>query len=104
MEVTQSLTCAFIDTLHREHYVEVKDRGGRLVRVAHLSLSQVGELGGMTFGNSVNAISTKFDMTPGDAYNLYRSAEILFQARFDARLEPLVRELNRHTPATLTGH
>jgi predicted acylesterase/phospholipase RssA len=95
---------AFINTLHRDHYVEVKDRGGRLVRVVHLSLSQVGELGGMTFGNSVNAISTKFDMTPADAYNLYRSAEILFKARFDARLEPLVRELNRHTPATLTGH
>jgi predicted acylesterase/phospholipase RssA len=90
----------FIETLHRDHYVEVKDRGGRLVRVIHLSLSQVGELGGLSFGNSVNAISTKFDMTEADAYNLYKAAQILFRARFDARLEPLVRELNRHTALT----
>jgi predicted acylesterase/phospholipase RssA len=87
---------AFIEKLRREHYVEIKDRGGRLVRVAHLSLSQIGELSGISFGSSVNAISTKFDMTPADAYNLYRSAEILFKARFDDRLQPLVRELNVH--------
>jgi predicted acylesterase/phospholipase RssA len=87
---------AFIEKLRREHYVEIKDRGGRLVRVAHLSLSQIGELSGISFGSSVNAISTKFDMTPADAYNLYRSAEILFKARFDDRLQPLVRELNGH--------
>ena len=39
----------FIDRLRREHYVEIKDRGGRLVRVAHLSLSQIGEFSGLTF-------------------------------------------------------
>jgi hypothetical protein len=89
----------FIETLRSKHYVEIKDRKGRLVRVAHLSLSQVGELSSLNFGNSVNAISTEFDIAPADAYNLYRSAEILFRARFDAKLEPLVRELNRR-PAT----
>jgi hypothetical protein len=84
----------FLDRLRSEHYVEIKDRGGRLVRVAHLSLSQVGELSNLDFGNSVNAISTRFDIAPANAYNLYRAAEILFQARFDARLKPLVQVLN----------
>jgi len=87
----------FIEQLRSDHYVEVKDRGGRLVRVVHLSLSQIGELGGAEFGNSVNAISTKFDISPTDAFNLYRSAVILFRARFDARLAPLVHELGRHS-------
>lgn len=90
----------FIDRLHNEHYVEIKDRGGRLVRVVHLSLSQMGELSGQDFANSVNAISTKFDISPTEAYNLYRAADILFKARFDARLEPLVRELNRSPTVT----
>ena len=39
-------------------------------------------------------------MTPADAYNLYRSADILFKARFDDRLEPLVRELDGHSLPT----
>jgi predicted acylesterase/phospholipase RssA len=83
----------FIDTLQREHYLEIKDQGGRLVRIAHLSLSQVGELSTLTFGSSVNTISTRFDMTPGDAFNLYRAAQLLFQQRFDAKLKPLVEML-----------
>lgn len=87
----------FIDTLQREHYVEIKDQAGRLVRIAHLSLSQVGELSTLTFGSSVNTISTRFDMNSGDAFNLYRAAQMLFQERFDARLKPLVAELNRAT-------
>jgi predicted acylesterase/phospholipase RssA len=94
----------FIDDLRRDHYVEIKDRGGRLVRVVHLSLSQVGELSGLNFGNSVNAISTKFDIKPADAYALYQAAEILFKGRFDARLEPLVRELDGHAPTTRDGN
>jgi predicted acylesterase/phospholipase RssA len=91
----------FIDRLHNDHYVEIKDRGGRLVRVAHLSLAQVGELSNLNFGNSVNAISTSYDISPADAYNLYRAAEILFQARFDGRLRPLVSELKAHAGSNL---
>jgi predicted acylesterase/phospholipase RssA len=93
----------FIEQLRRDHYVEIKDRGGRLVRVVHLSLSQVSELGGADFANSINAISTKFDIKPQEAFNLYRSAEILFRARFDARLVPLVHELQRHATSSPTS-
>jgi len=80
--------------LHRDHYVKVKDRAGRPVHVVHLSLSQVGELSTMTFGDSVNSIRTQYDLEPEDAFNLYRAADILFARRFDALLKPLIGELN----------
>jgi predicted acylesterase/phospholipase RssA len=85
----------FIDTLQREHYVEIKDRTGRVVRIAHLSLSQVGELSTLAFGSSVNTISTKFDMKASDAFNLYQAAQLLFRERFDAKLKPLVEVLEK---------
>jgi predicted acylesterase/phospholipase RssA len=87
-----------IEKLHRDHFVEIRDRAGRPVRVVHLSLSQVGELSTMTFGNSVNSITTKYDLPPDDAYNLYRAADILFQRRFDALLKPVIADLNGHGP------
>jgi predicted acylesterase/phospholipase RssA len=88
-----------ITKLHRDHYVKVKDREGRTVHVVHLSLSQVGELSTMTFGDSVNSIRTQYDLDPEDAYNLYRAADILFARRFDALLKPLIGELNgKQTP------
>jgi predicted acylesterase/phospholipase RssA len=87
---------ALLGQLRREHYVEIRDVGNRPVIIAHLSLAQVAELTTLNFGTSVNTISTKYDITPTDAYDLYRAADVLFQSRFDARLKPLVDELNRH--------
>jgi predicted acylesterase/phospholipase RssA len=88
--------------LRREHYVEIRDIGNRRVRIVHLSLAQVAELTSLSFATSVNTISTKYDITPTEAYNLYRAAEILFQSRFDAKLKPLVDELNaRANPSSM---
>jgi predicted acylesterase/phospholipase RssA len=91
---------SLLEQLRRDHYVEIKDTGNRQVRIIHLSLAQVAELTNLSFATSVATISTKYDITPTDAYNLYRAAEILFQSRFDAKLKPLVDELNEHTAAT----
>jgi predicted acylesterase/phospholipase RssA len=86
--------------LREDHYVEIRDKTNRRVRIVHLSLAQVAELTNLSFATSVATISTKYDITQTEAYNLYRAAEILFQSRFDARLKPLVEELNQHTAPT----
>ena len=93
---------ALLMQLRDDHYVEIRDTGNRRVRIVHLSLAQVAELTNLSFATSVNAISTKYDITPTEAYDLYRAAEILFQSRFDARLKPLVDELNRHNATAPT--
>lgn len=85
-----------IDTLRKEHFIEMRDTKGHAVWIAHLSLGQVGELGRLpyqSFGESLNGISTYFNITPTDAYNLFKAADLLFHQRFDARLEPLVRQI-----------
>jgi predicted acylesterase/phospholipase RssA len=83
-----------IAQMRKDHYVEIRDVGGRLVRIAHLSIAQVSELSSLAFADSLNSISTKYDITPTEAYNLYHAAGILFQERFNDRLKPLVAELN----------
>jgi predicted acylesterase/phospholipase RssA len=85
----------FIEKLQTDHYVEMRDSKHNLVRVIHLSLSQVGELSNGQFGAEVNGIDTNFNIGQDEAYELYKSAEILFSQRFDARVEPLVAEMNR---------
>ncbi|MGA2582678.1 MAG: patatin-like phospholipase family protein [Tepidisphaeraceae bacterium] len=86
----------FIDQLHSDHYIEIKDSRGNPVRVIHLSLSQIPELTNASFGTSVNSISTNYDIEKNEAYDLYKAAEILFTQRFDARIRPLVAELNSY--------
>lgn len=91
----------FLAQLSTDHYVEIRDINNRPVRIAHLSLAQVVELTSLNFGQSVNTISTKYDITQTEAFELYKAAQILFQSRFDARLKPLVDELNQHTRAPI---
>jgi predicted acylesterase/phospholipase RssA len=90
---------AFIDELNTHHYVEIKDSKGNPVRVISLSLAQMAELSGPQFSSSVNAIGTNFDIEKHEAYELYEAAQILFTQRFDAKVKPLVDDLNSETSA-----
>jgi predicted acylesterase/phospholipase RssA len=91
---------AKIDQLFHEHYVELLDSKKNNVRIIHLSLGQVGELSDSAFGSSVNGIATYFNIDSDSAYMLYKSAEILFTQRFDARLMPLVQEMSKAATTT----
>jgi predicted acylesterase/phospholipase RssA len=88
-----------IRQLQTDHYIEIKDRKSNPVRVVHLSLGQVGELTSISFGSSINRISTGFDISQDETYALYKAADVLFRNRFDAKLTPLLAEIQGAKPS-----
>ena len=86
-----------IKTLEHEGYLELNERDGRPVKVVHLALSRVNELGKLpfaSFSESVNNIATYFNIDPTEAYNLYEAAELLVREKFELRLKAIAAELH----------
>jgi len=92
------------DELTNDGYVYLNDIAGRPVHVLHLALSRVNDLHDLpfkSFSESVNSISTYFNIDPTEAYHLYQAAELLVSERFQAPLHRIADELNgRLKPAT----
>ncbi|MEO6435432.1 MAG: patatin-like phospholipase family protein [Tepidisphaeraceae bacterium] len=79
-------------------YVRLENIHGRPVYVLHLALSRVNELADLpfkTFSETVNSISTYFNIKPTEAHHLYQAAELLVKQRYKKQLESIAEELNR---------
>jgi NTE family protein len=85
------------DQLMNEGYVHIEDIAGRPVHVLHLALSRVNDLPDLpfkTFHESVNSISTYFNIDQTEAYQLYQAADLLVRERFRGPLTRIADELN----------
>jgi predicted acylesterase/phospholipase RssA len=88
------------DQLMNEGYVRIENVVGRPVYVLHLALSRVSDLSDLpfsTFSESVNNISTYFNIETTEAYHLYQAADLLVRQRFRGPLQEIADELNGTT-------
>jgi predicted acylesterase/phospholipase RssA len=86
-----------IDRLNKEGYVELDNVNGHSIRVADFSLSQIDALHQLPFSgfrDSVNSISTYFNITPQEAYDLYLAAQLLMKDRFESKLTAIAKEIS----------
>jgi len=92
------------DALINGGYVELKDVDGRPVYVLHLAMSRVDEISDLpsqNFKQSLNNISTYFNIAPSEAAALYQAANLLVERRFHRELATISDELNGvKSPAT----
>jgi len=85
-----------IDELERTGGVTLEGRNGKPVRIIHLALSHVDDLSTLphhSFHEHVNNISTYFNISSEEAFNLYEAAELLVREQFEAHLASLAREI-----------
>jgi predicted acylesterase/phospholipase RssA len=93
------------DDLINGGYVRLQTAQGRPVYVLHLALSRVNDIADLPFvgfTESVNNISTYFNIDPAEAAQLYQAAELLMEKRFRQPLREIADELNG-TPAPANG-
>jgi hypothetical protein len=87
-----------IRTLNAKGYLKTEDAHGLPIHIVHLALSQVNGLGKVPYQNfseSLDNISTYFNIEPTDAYNLYQAADLLMKEKYETVLKPLVEEVNK---------
>jgi predicted acylesterase/phospholipase RssA len=101
---------AELKQLNDEGYVRIADRAGHPVHVLYFSLNQVNGLPNLPFGNfseSVNSISTYFNIAPTETYELYQAAELLMKHKFEEKVRGVVDEIEGRAaaaqPATKSG-
>jgi predicted acylesterase/phospholipase RssA len=85
------------DDLMNGGYVRLEDSYGRPVYVLHLALSRVNEMADLPFAgftDSVNNISTYFNIGQTEAAQLYQAAQLLVERRFREPLRQIADELN----------
>jgi len=83
--------------LSRDGYIDISTLGRRKVRVAHLSLGQLHQVERLPFKGfteSVNSISTYFNITDEEAENLYLAANLLMRDRFEEKFIELRQEMD----------
>jgi predicted acylesterase/phospholipase RssA len=88
---------AHIDRLTSTGDLSVTDRNGTPVRVMHLALSRVKDLGNLphsSFRESVNGIQTYFNISSTEAFNLYKAAELLVSEKFEPELTKILEDLS----------
>jgi predicted acylesterase/phospholipase RssA len=80
----------------------VKDRNGSPVRVVHLALSRLKDLGDLPFASfreRVNGIQTYFNIDPTEAFNLYKAADLLVSRHFEPKLRQILTDLDNPAAA-----
>jgi hypothetical protein len=85
-----------IRQLERSGYLRVRDIEDKDVRVVHIALSRVSEIGNHPFAGfdeSVNNIATYFNIDPAEAEHCFVAAELLIRERYSARLEQIAQDL-----------
>jgi predicted acylesterase/phospholipase RssA len=91
------------DALINGGYVELKDMDGRPVYVLHLAMSRVDDISDLPshgFKQSLNNIATYFNISSGEAAQLYQAANLLVEHRFHDELAKIANELNGVSRAT----
>jgi predicted acylesterase/phospholipase RssA len=84
------------DDLINGGFVKFQDPQGRPVYVLHLALSRVNDIADLPFvgfTDSVNNISTYFNIDPAEAGALYQAADLLIQKRFRREIDQIVQQL-----------
>ena len=91
------------ELLEHDGHLVLHDRRGKPVRVVAISLSHLSDLSNVpfaSFSEHINSIQTYFNISPTEAYNLYKAAELLMRGNLDAPLRDIARELHE-VPTTM---
>jgi predicted acylesterase/phospholipase RssA len=86
-----------IEKLESEGFVEMHDRTGHKVTVVYLSLSQVDllrEIPFESFRQTINSISTYFNISGEEAYDLYEAADLLVKEKLEGHLRDIAGKLH----------
>jgi len=86
-----------IQRLETEGYLEMKDRTGHNVTVVYLSLSQVDSLRDIPFDSfrqTINSISTYFNISRTEAEELYQAADLLVKEKLEDHLRTVSQRLH----------
>ena len=86
-----------IDKLQTTGYLQMDDRTGHHVTVVYLALSQVDQLRELpfdSFNQSINGISTYFNIQRSEAYQLYEAADLLVKEKLETQLREIAFKLN----------
>jgi predicted acylesterase/phospholipase RssA len=86
-----------IQTLNTEGFIEFNNIAGHRIRVADMSLSQLNDIKELPFNGFpelINNISTYFNIDPKNVNALYQAADVLMRDHFEAKLVPLVKEMD----------
>jgi predicted acylesterase/phospholipase RssA len=90
-----------IQALQMDGYLEMRDRTGHKVTVIYFSLSQVDQLRDVpfeSFRQTINSISTYFNIAPNEAFDLYQAADLLVKEKLETHLRDVAQRL--HPEAT----
>ena len=86
-----------LDELNQHGYVDFKNVGGHRIRVAHLALTQLGDMADLpfrSFQEFVNSTSTNLNIDLRRAALLYTAAELLIRDRYEGKFKEIVKEMN----------
>ncbi|MGE5611588.1 MAG: patatin-like phospholipase family protein, partial [Bacillota bacterium] len=87
--------------LERNGLLEIRDRDRRPIRVVHLSLANIRQISNLpfpSFSESIDSISTFYNIDHTEAYRLYQAADLLVNEHaVNAALLQLARELGGQT-------
>ncbi len=86
--------------LESDGVLHLRDRYGHGVHVVHLALGRLSDMKNLpfpSFSETVNNISTYFNIRPTEAYRLYQAAELLVDEKFRSTLEEMAGELRGAT-------
>ncbi len=91
-----------IDKLEKTGTLTIKGKSGKPVQVIHLALSRLDEVSDLpfrSFRESINNISTYFNIDPAEAFSLYQAADLLMKAKFEPDIRKIVDELDHPAAA-----
>ncbi len=100
-DVTAKTLREQIQQLEDTGFIVLKDQSGEMVEVLHLALPRVHQLKNLpfaSFSESLNNISTYFNISDTEAYHLYQAADILVDQLFAGHLRDISQAL--HAPTT----
>jgi len=87
-----------IREISEDGFTQMRDRTEHEVRIVYFSLSQIERLQNLPFrgfSQSLNSISTYFNISNAEAYDLYEAADLLVRQKFEPRLRGMAGELER---------
>lgn len=86
-----------LEELDKVGLIQTHDRDHRPMTIAHIALSRAQTLKNppfQSFGASLNAIDTYFNISPADAHNLYQAADLIIKEQFEPQLQKLKQTID----------
>ena len=87
-----------IADLHDSGFLKTEDVKHRPIYIVHFALSYTSQLDQVPFQNfsqSLDSISTYFNIDPTDAYHLYEAAELLMKQKYEPMFKPVLEKLEK---------